>query len=142
MNSKHQSKKTIIPVMSIILLILIIAIFAMVIKTWSGNFSSKVKAEKNIEITQIKNEYQSDLLKISNGYLYFNSDFNNLSVDSVSIDEYECSENFTYANKGLNKFNISTCLTTIGDGIHKIQLFTDKTNFQKSFKIKNLSSYN
>ncbi|MFP4402030.1 MAG: hypothetical protein ACLFPL_02265 [Candidatus Nanoarchaeia archaeon] len=102
-----QSKKSISPIISTLLMSATVVIVAVGLFLFVDNFNQSTL--RGVPTEELENSFATKVVGIVDNTLYLQTNLNNLNVTSVTLGEQECAGNLgVYSSKTLD-LDISTC---------------------------------
>ena len=128
------SKKTISPIVSISLLLIVTTISVVGFQSWFNTYSSITFS--NVE-QESKATTSIDIVNLVGETLYLkNANTQNITISSVKISGIDCHINDNIS-QGISNYNLNQCDSTIPKGENEVVIYTNKGVYSKKIYFKN-----
>ena len=127
-----RGKKALSPVVAMSLLLVVAVVSITTFQFWFQNYSGSLYIETEKQDSGIGTQVETMI----GDKLYFNSKYNNITIDKVEIDGITCSNISGNYSKSLSTLNVSSCIESLDSGAKEIVVYTDKGIFSKELMYK------
>lgn len=119
-------KKGLSPIVALSLLVVVsvvtVSSFQVWFQSYSGTLYNNAESQDSVIGTQVE--------AMIGDTLYFNNKYENILVDKISVNGFECTTNSSF-NKSISRINVSSCIENITSGKAEIVVYSDKGIFSK-----------